>query len=72
MKTYKYRSPYRPIPLEYMPKDIEFVYDDSDIGLWSPKSIYAFNKPLPESLIKQWDLKCINTVKLNTGEEYPI
>ena len=72
MKVYKYRSPYRPMPMSYIPKEIEFNFDSSDIGAWTPKTIYAFNSPLPDSLIRQWDLQALNTITLPTGEEYPL
>jgi hypothetical protein len=56
IKIYKYRSPYRPIPMNYIPKEIKFNYDNSTIGQWSPNTIYAFESPLPQNLIEQWDL----------------
>ncbi len=72
MTTYKYRSPLRPLPMSYIPQGIEFDFDNSDIGLWNPKTVYAFKSPLPDNLIKQWDLQPINTITLHTGETYPI
>jgi hypothetical protein len=59
MKVYKYRSPYRPLPLNYVAKDIAWLYDYSDIGQWTAKTVYAFDKPLPENQVKQWDLEVL-------------
>ncbi len=57
---YKYRSPYRPLLLNYIPNDIHWLFELSDVGEWTPKSIYAFNKPLPVHLIEQWSLELVN------------
>jgi hypothetical protein len=57
MNVYKYTSPYRPLILNYIPPGIKWLYDHSDIGTWSPKTIYAFDKPLPENFIEQWSLE---------------
>ncbi len=59
-KVYKYRSPMRPMPMNYLPKDIIFNYDNSDIGAWNPKTVYAFDRPIPDNLIKQWDLQVLS------------
>jgi hypothetical protein len=58
-EVYKYQSPYRPLPMNYLSKEIEFIYDLSDIGPWTPKTIYAFSQPIPENQVKNWDLKII-------------
>ena len=55
--VYKYRSPYRPLPMNYLPGDIKFLYGHSDIGAWTPRTVYAFDKPIPENQVKQWDLE---------------
>ncbi len=57
--VYAYRSPYRPLPMNYLPSDIEFLIDSSDIGAWTPKTVYAFSKPIPANQVKQWDLEVI-------------
>jgi hypothetical protein len=56
---YKYKSPYRPMPMNYLPKDVKFLYDFSTIGQWSRDTVYAFDKPVPDNLIQQWDLEKI-------------
>ncbi len=56
---YRYRSPYRPLPMNYLPDDSEGLYDFSTIGPWTAQTIYAFGKPLPKALIKQWDLETV-------------
>ncbi len=57
---WQYRSPYRPMPMNYIPKDVEFIPDYSTIGAWTPNTIYAFSKQLPVHLIEQWSLKSVN------------
>ena len=55
--VYKYTSPYRPLPMNYIPEGVNFLYDYSTIGAWTPATIYAFDKPLPDNQVKQWDLE---------------
>jgi len=57
--VYKYRSPYRPLPMNYIPDGITWLYEHSTIGAWTAHTIYAFDKQLPDNLIKQWDLEVI-------------
>lgn len=59
MKVYKYRSPYRPLPMSYIPEGTKWLYDYSTVGSWTPSAVYAFDKPLPDSQIKQWDLEIV-------------
>ena len=57
--VYRYKSPYRQLLLNYIPSDVEFLFDYSDIGAWTPSTIYAFNKPLPIHFIEQWSLELV-------------
>ena len=59
-RTYKYRSPYRPLVLSYVPKDVEWVYEGSTIGQWTKATVYAFDKPLPASFVEQWSLEQVS------------
>jgi len=43
--------------MNYLPGDIKFLYGHSDIGAWTPRTVYAFDKPIPENQVKQWDLE---------------
>lgn len=58
MTVYRYRSPYRELPLGYLPEPVRLAwdYDNSTIGMWTPETIYAFTEPIPERYISQWDL----------------
>ena len=60
MKVYKYRSPYRPIPMNYISKGIKWLYDYSTVGPWTANTIYAFDKPIPDNQVKQWDLEIVS------------
>lgn len=64
--TYLYRSPYRPLEIawaksaaeeENLPFDID--WDNTNIGEWTPKTVYAFHFPLSERFVKQWDLEVL-------------
>jgi len=58
---FTYRSPYRPMPLSYLPEEIEksWSYDGSDIGAWTPQSRYAFTRKIPMGIVRQWDLEVV-------------
>jgi len=60
VKVYKYRSPYRPLPMNYLPSDVKWLYDYSTIGAWTPDTIYAFDNPIPDNQVNQWDLEMVN------------
>jgi hypothetical protein len=51
------------MPMNYLPKDVKFLYDFSTIGQWSRDTVYAFDKPIPENLINQWDLEILEDIK---------
>jgi hypothetical protein len=57
MTVYKYTSPYRPLILSYIPTGVKWLYDYSTIGQWTPRTIYAFDKPLPDTFIVDWSLE---------------
>jgi hypothetical protein len=57
---YRYKSPYRPLPMNYLPEDIQFDYDNSTIGPWTPNTVYAFKSPIPQNLYEQWDLEFVS------------
>lgn len=61
-KVFIYRSPYRPMPLSYLPEDVEksWSYDHSDIGQWTPATRYAFTKKIPNGIARQWDLEIVS------------
>jgi hypothetical protein len=56
-----YRSPYRPLPLAYLPKDVQqsWNYDASDIGAWTRSTRYAFALEIPAAIISQMSLEIV-------------
>lgn len=58
---YVYRSPYREMPLGYLPEEIakSWDYDHSDIGAWTPQTRYAFTVKIPNGIVRQWDLEAV-------------
>lgn len=64
--TASYRSPYRPLDIGWAVKaardagePVEWLYDGSTIGPWTPASVFAFSGPLPERFVDQWSLELL-------------
>jgi len=63
MSLHFYRSPLRALPIEWLPEDVKrsWSWDGSDIGPWSPATVYAFRLAIPENYVDQYSLEVVRS-----------
>ena len=59
LQSYRYLSPLRPMPLFPAGQQPPIAWDDTEIGEWTPKKVYAYLTPISDELVQQWDLVLI-------------